>query len=383
MKRFFFIRLGCGIDVSKDKSHIFFGGYTLDGDFKCISSKSVKMTAAEIKKAVKWILDKRQKADPDGQLPFQIVMESTSRYHEKLLYALHEAELPVCLPQTRLLKKYMDSLPWNSKNDPLDAKGLAHFACCRKAKVWAPFSKNILQLRDLLRARKALKEKKVALKNQIHAISYAKFTHKEIERSYKRLVKHIEREIDKLETTIFSLYEEDKVLREKIAPIVKAVKGLGLITVLTVAAETNGFTKANSRKELAKYAGYDIVENQSGRFKGKTHISKRGNKHIRVAMYMASVSHILHGEGNIIKAYQRGQAKKPDIYKHSNVIVQRKLLLLIHTLWTTGAVYDPYHIPTQCQPQANSPSTEKESTPELRSEVHEIATSEEVLLQQR
>lgn len=379
MKRFIFIRLGCGIDVSKDKSHIFFGGYTLDGDFKCISSKAVKMTPAEIEKAIKWIVDKRHKADPEGQLPFQVVMESTSRYHENLLYALHEAKLPVCLPQTRLLRKYVDSLPWNSKNDPLDAKGLAHFACCRKAKIWTPFSKNILQLRDLLRARKALKEKKVALKNQIHAISYAKFTHQDIERTYKRLVKQIEQEIKKLEITIFKLYEEDEALRGKVAPIVRAVKGLGLITVLTVAAETNGLTKATSRQELAKYAGYDIIDNQSGKFNGKTRISKRGNKHIRVAMYMAAVSHIRFGEGNIINAYERGQAKKPGIYKHGNVIVQRKLLLLIHTLWTTEAVYDPYHTPAQCQPKAISQSTEEESTPELRSEVHGIANAEALL----
>lgn len=355
MKKYSFIRLGCGIDVSKDKSYIFLGGYTTDGDVKCIASKSLKMTPAEIKKAICWINDKRQRIDPESNLPFQIVLESTSRYHERFLFALHEAGLPVCLAQMRLLKKYIGSLPWNSKNDPLDARGLAHFACCRKAKVWKPFSKNILKMRDLLRARKSLKRKKVALKNQLHALSFAKFTHKEVERSYKRLVKDLEREIDKLEATIHQLYQEDEVLSEKVDRIVKEVKGAGLLTLLTVACETNGFTKVNSRKELAKYAGYDIVENQSGKVKGKTYISKRGNAHIRVAMYMAAVSHIRHGEGNIIKAYQRGQAKKPDIYKHGNVIVQRKLLLLIYTLWTTGAAYDPYHIPAQYQPEAIRP----------------------------
>jgi transposase len=374
-----FIRLGCGIDASKDKSYFLFSGYTSDGDVKCISSKSVKMQPAEIKKAVKWIIDKRHKADPEGTLPFQIVMESTSRYHEKLLFALHEAKLPVCLPQGRLLKKYIASLPWNSKNDPLDAKGLAHYACCRKSILWAPFSKKTLELRDLLRARKSLKSSQVRLQNQIHALSYAKFTHKEIERSYKRLVKQLLREIEKLEATILDIYAKDEKLREKVETIVKDVKGLGLLTVLTVATETNGFANVNSGKQLAKYAGYDIVQNESGNFKGKTRMSKRGNKHIRVAMYMAAVSHIQHGEGHIINAYQRGRAKKPDIYKHANVIVQRKLLLLIYTLWTTDAAYDPFHIPVQCQPKASSHSTEKESTPEHRPEVHGIAPSEEAL----
>jgi transposase len=341
------------------------------------------MTPAEIKKSVKWIIDKRAKADPNASLPFQIVLESTSRYHEKFLFALYEAKLPVSIPQARLLKKYSASLPWNSKNDPQDAKGLAHYACCRKTRLWAPYSENILQLRDLLRARKSLVDKKVRLQNQLHAQSYARFTHKDIERSYKRLVKQVLNEINKLEATIFKLYAEDDKLCRKVGAIVKDVKGLGLITVLTAAAEANGFAGFSSGKQLAKYAGYDIVENESGKFKGKAHMSKRGNKHIRTAMYMGAVSHIQHGEGNIKNAYNRGRAKKPDIYKHGNVIVQRKLLLLIYTLWTTGAAYDPFHVPAQCRPKAISPSTEKESTPELRSEVHGIATAEAVLPEQR
>lgn len=379
MSKSTFISLGCGIDVSKEKSNILFGGYTADGEMKCISSKSVKMTPAEIKKAIKWIIDKRAKADPGTSLPFQIVLESTSRYHEKFLFALYEAKLPVCMPQARLLKKYSASLPWNSKNDPQDAKGLAHYACCRKTRLWAPYSENILQLRDLLRARKSLIDKKVRLQNQLHAQSYARFTHKEIKRSYKRLIKQVLSEIDKLEATILKLYTEDDKLRRKVDPIVKDVKGLGLITVLTAAAETNGFAGFSSGKQLTKYAGYDIVENQSGKFKGKTYISKRGNKHIRCAMYMGAVSHIQHGQGNIKNAYKRGRAKKPTIYKHGNVIVQRKLLLLIYTLWTTEMAYDPFHIPAQFQPKAISQSTEKESTPELCSEVHGIATAEAVL----
>lgn len=379
MSKTTFISLGCGIDVSKDKSQILFGGYTADGELKCISSKSVKMTPAEISKAVAWISDKRAKIDPEASLPFQIVLESTSRYHEKFLFALHEAGLPVCLPQARLLKKYSASLPWNGKNDPQDAKGLAHYACCRKTRVWAPYSENILQLRDLLRARKSLIDKRVRLNNQLHAQSYARFTHKEVERSYKRLVKQILKELDKLEALIFKLYAEDEKLCRKVGPIVKEVKGLGLITVLTAVAEANGFAGFTSGKQLAKYAGYDIVENQSGKFKGKAHMSKRGNKHIRCAMYMGAVSHIRHGQGNIKNAYNRGRAKKPDIYKHGNVIVQRKLLLLIYTLWTTEAAYDPFHIPAQCQPKAISPSTEKESTPEHSPEVHEIANAEAML----
>lgn len=370
--------LGCGCDAGKDKSVLFFAAYYDNGQMKCIASKSIKMTVSELKKAVVWIKAKRSKVDPTKVLPFQIVLESTSRYHERLLHLLYEAKLPVCLVQGRLLKLYLGSLGNNSKTDKLDAKGMAHFACCRKARLWKPFSDHILQLRDLLRARKNLIKRANQFRNQLHSLGYARFTSKEIARSYKRLVAQLLKELDKLEAAIKKLYEKDKTLRKKVAPIVKDVKGLGLLTVLTVAAETNGFTTVDGQKQLAKYAGYDIIENQSGKFAGKTRISKRGNANIRTAMYMAALSHIRFGEGNIVNAYNRASAKKPDIYKHANVVVQRKLLLLIHTLWTTGAKYDPHHIPEQNQPKAFSTSIAK-NTPEQCPEVHGIASSEEAL----
>lgn len=367
------ISLGCGIDVSKDKSFIYFGIAYGGGTFKCKGSKAIKMTSSEIKKTIGWVIDRRLKVDPTGELPFQIVMESTSRYHERLLFAFHEAGLPICLPQSRRVKNYISSLEWNSKNDPLDAMGLAHFACNRKSRLWEPFSPHTLELRELLRARKSLINKQVRLRNQLHALSHGKFISNEVIRTYKRLARQITKEIEKLEKVINEVYKSDEKLVRKVGPIVKAVSGLGLLTVLTIAAETNGFATTTSRKQLAKYAGYDVIERESGKYRGKPRISKRGNKHIRTSMYMGAVSHIRFGTGDIVNAYARAQAKKPGEYKHGNVIVQRKLLLLIYTLC------DPFYGLNWKQPKANRPSTENKSTPELSSEVHGIATSEEVL----
>lgn len=372
-------RLGVGIDIGKDKSAIFFGTLSTDGTFKCHGSKAVAMTTSGIKKAVIWIKQRREKIDPDDCLPFQIVMESTSRYHERLLFALHEAELHVSLPQSRRLKNYLASMEWNSKNDPLDAKGLAHYACHRKTRRWAPFSPHILELRELLRARKSLINKKVRLGNQLHALDYAQHKNGEIKRSYGRLSRQIDREIVKLEKVIRELYQQDDKLKAKIQPIIKNVSGLALITVLTIAAETNGFATIKSRRQLTRYAGYDSVENQSGKFRGKTRMSKRGNKHIRCTMYMAALSHIRWGQGDIIAAYNRSQVKKPGVYKHGNVVVQHKLLLLIFTLWKNETIYDPHYGSKWNQPQANSSSIAKKSTSETSPEVRGIAPSEEGL----
>lgn len=68
------------------------------------------------------------------------------------------------------------------------------------------------------------------------------------------------------------------------------IKGVGLITIAIVVGKTQGFAMINNCKQLASYAGYDIVQRESGTsVKGKTSISKKGNSRIRVAMHFPAL----------------------------------------------------------------------------------------------
>jgi len=44
------------------------------------------------------------------------------------------------------------------------------------------------------------------------------------------------------------------------------------------------------KDRLVKYSGYDVVEDQSGKRRGKTKISKKGNAHIRRALYFPVIN---------------------------------------------------------------------------------------------
>ena len=57
--------------------------------------------------------------------------------------------------------------------------------------------------------------------------------------------------------------DEDEHLKQKVHNICQ-VKGLGLITGLGVIAETNRFKMIRHKSQLVSYAGYDVVERQSG-----------------------------------------------------------------------------------------------------------------------
>lgn len=356
------IRLACGLDIGKDKFRACFGRIDQTGHFTVKSGRFFDNTTSGIKAFLVWTKKHLTKLNPDNELPFQVLMETTGVYHESVCLAVYEADLPVCLEVAKRVKRYLQSIGMYSKTDKLDAKGICQMACERKFKPWKPCSPNILKLRTALRHRKSLVNNKTRLSNQLHAMAYSAYTDKEVQSSIKRLIKQMEREIEKMEGICIMLYQADEMLYEKLEPIINALKGVGLITALTLIAETNGFSQITSSKQLASYVGYDIIENQSGNSNKPTRISKRGNTRIRSQMYMSAVAHIRSKEGPIYQFFLRVQERNPKFYKIANVAVQRKLLLLIYTLYKNETQYDPlYHL-----------RNKKKNSPELSPELYEI-----------
>jgi len=340
MKRVF-VRTGCGLDISKNDFHACFGGQDTEGNFVIRARKKFKNQPSGINAYLAWLDKQRSKLSGQGELPFQAVMETTGVYHENLLFAAYEAGLPVCLELAKKVKRYLHSIGQESKTDKLDAAGICQMSCERRCKRWEPFSPNIYSLRTALRHRKSLIKAKTRFSNQLHAMRHSRVADKEVKASVERLLKQTEKEIKKAEQRIMELYQADNCLSSQLQPIVESIKGLGLFTALTVVAETNGFAQITSRKQLASYAGYDVLENSSGDVTKKGRMSKRGNARIRAAMYMSAVCVIRFKEGPLYDLFTRVRRRNPKVYKIANVAVQRKLLLLVYTLFKKGEAFDP------------------------------------------
>ena len=107
---------------------------------------------------------------------------------------------------------------------------------------------------------------------------------------------------------------------------------MSILTIATVISETNGFYLFKNQRQLVSYCGYDVVENQSGKRKGKTRISKKGNSHIRRVLHMPAFNVVRYRQAGFKELYERiyaGSNQKMKAY----TAVQRKLLILIYTLW--------------------------------------------------
>ncbi|MVN23540.1 transposase [Mucilaginibacter sp. HMF7410] len=83
---------------------------------------------------------------------------------------------------------------------------------------------------------------------------------------------------------------------------------------------------------LSSYAGYDVVQRESGTsIKGKTKISKKGNRYIRNALYFPAMVACRYNpvlKENYLRIIQKKTSKMI-----GQVAIQRKLLALMYTLW--------------------------------------------------
>ncbi|MEI9946621.1 MAG: IS110 family transposase [Chitinophagaceae bacterium] len=126
---------------------------------------------------------------------------------------------------------------------------------------------------------------------------------------------------------------------KKLLIIICSIPGVGLLTAVTVLAETNGFDLIRNKKQLTSYAGLDVREKQSGTsVKGKPKISKKGNRYLRKAMHFPALTAIRHDER--FKAIFARMVAKHGIKMKAAVAIQRKLLEMIFTIYKSKIAYD-------------------------------------------
>jgi len=327
------IKYSVGADVSK--SEIYVAMLLQTNDLKTVVKGTRKFanTPDGFKQFEHWI-HSHKKFD----IAVHITMEATGNYHENLAFYFDSQHFIVNVVLPNKAKKYLQSLGNKSKNDKIDARGLAQMGAEQPLMQWKPFSESIYGLRSLTRYCEQLSTHRTMYKNQYEALSYGMYQMEDIKKQLLELIKMVEKQIldtkKKIETTV----KKDKKIWEKMEKILQ-IKGLGIYSLATIVAETNGFEMFENERQLCSYAGYDVIENQSGKRNGKTRISKKGNSHIRRILHLPALNVVRYGEKKFVQIYERIMSrhnKKMVAY----VAIQRKLLALIYALWKKNEMYD-------------------------------------------
>lgn len=337
------VKYSLGLDISSETFDANLSVIDSDQNVKVIASRKFANTKSGFAECDKWITKHWKHRD----VRLTIIMEATGVYYENCALFLFRKGYSVAVVLPNKAKKYMQSVGLKSKNDKIDAKGLARMGAEQSLRSWEPMTEFFYQLRELTRQHQSLQEHRTKLLNQIHATKNGMFLNGMVMKQLKALVALIEKQIEAAETAIEKKVDSNSELAEKVKKIVK-VKGLGVLTVATLIAETNGFALFTSSSQLISYAGYDVVENQSGNHKGKTRISKKGNGRIRKALHMPSLGVVMWKQKPFFNLYQR-TLEKHNLKMKSYVAVQKKLLVVIYALWKKNEEYDNNYINIQRQ----------------------------------
>lgn len=328
------IRQSVGIDIAKATFTACICQRLSDGSTRHSKVESFSNTSRGFNQLVKWV---RKQCVPKPQVSF--VMEATGIYYEPLAYHLHKLQQSVSVVLPNKVKYYAKSLNVKSKTDAIDARVIAQMGAERNLSEWQPAALVYRELRALTRLYSELKAQRTAFSNQLQSMQSGHEPLAFIQKSLKGIIGKLDREITKTEAAIRQHISNQEWLQQKVEKLM-TIKGVGFITVAIIVAETQGFQLITSAKQLASYAGYDVVQRESGSsIKGKTRISKKGNSRIRAALHFPALVASRHNP-NLAAVYQRINEGKSSKMIGATAL-QRKILVLLYALWKNDTTYQP------------------------------------------
>ena len=329
-----FLKYGLGIDVAKEK---FDACISIIDNQQHVTIRAQCSFNNNAKGFEAFFLWATKNTSPG--IPAVFLMEATGVYYEQLAWFLYGKNCSVSVIVPNKARKYKESLGLRSKNDRIDAKGLAQMACEQNNTTWKPLTNNIYLLRLITRQIQALSQQATVLKNQLHALQHGMYRDKAIEKMYGKQLALVKKSKGSLQLRVEQIIQNDEILKKKFENICK-IKGLGLQNLAVIAAETNGFAAFENIAQLVSYAGYDVIENQSGKRSGKTKISKKGNNHIRRCLHFPAFNTIKYDVAPFKNLYERVY-EKSKIKMKAYTAVQKKLLEFIFILWKKDEAFDP------------------------------------------
>lgn len=326
-----------GIDVAQKELVVSVGKMFDDWSPEMCANKTFSNTKEGFTGMLSWA-----KKHTDPCCPVRYVMEATGVYHESLAYFLEERGYETTIVLPNKISNFHRTLEVKTVTDKTSSETITRFGLERKLDVWQKPKPVFKRIRQLTRERDQVVQARTVAKNQLHAErAEAEPGKKTIER-LKKQIAFFNKQAKEIDADIEALVKTDEAVNRSIK-LIRTLSGIGTLTAATVLAETNGFELVRNKRQLSSYAGFDVCEKQSGTsIKGKSRISKKGNKYLRKAMHMPALAAIRHDER--FKAVFTRLVAKHGIKMKAAVAVQRKLLEMTFTIYKNNTPYQKNYL---------------------------------------
>jgi transposase len=127
----------------------------------------------------------------------------------------------------------------------------------------------------------------------------------------------------------------------QLGKVLQSMRGIGPIISAAFLGEVGDISRFDNWKQVRSLAGLNLVENSSGKHKGKTKISKRGRPYLRYMLYLAGECGCrCNPEMRAYYRYMRDRKNNPLNGYQAFVATGLKIMRILFHLAKTGETYD-------------------------------------------
>ncbi|MCK4704193.1 MAG: IS110 family transposase [Gammaproteobacteria bacterium] len=251
----------------------------------------------------------------------RLVMEATGRYEFELAQAAYSKGLPVCIAKPLSVRRYAGAVEQLAKTDRIDAGIIAEYAAIIQPRVTPQKSKNLIAIKSLITRRRQL----VNLRTQ--EMNRKGIMGKDLAVSIKRIIRHIDTEIQRIEKRLSNHVKDQAEWTEK-QRILKSAPGVGDTLTYTLLADLPELGDLTNR-EISSLVGVAPINRDSGRMRGKRRI-QGGRAAIRTVLYMATLSATQCNP--VIKAFYKKLVAQGKHKKVALTACMRKFIIILNTM---------------------------------------------------
>lgn len=255
-----------------------------------------------------------------------IGLEPTSHYHREVAEQAAALGHQVYLVNPRQLVHYREGINRRNKTDAEDAYLLARFVAkeANELRAFTPQCAQAQQLWALLKRRAGV----VAARKQLQqSLSDLKLSAKAMFTQFAALLRRIDKRLNALAQAL-GWSEDVKRCR--------SIPGIGPLNAMALVAAFHRGTFASGDAFVA-FMGLDVRVRESGTYKGKRRLSKRGDAELRRLLYCAAIPARSHDP---FARYHQKQLDKGLSKIAANVILSRKLARIAFAILSNRTTFN-------------------------------------------
>ena len=124
-----------------------------------------------------------------------------------------------------------------------------------------------------------------------------------------------------------------------------SMKGIGVVTGATFLGEIGDPMRFANARQIARLAGYSLIEDSSGKSKSGTKISKRGRKGLRSVLYQMAFTMVgKNAEMKTLYKHLTTRKKNPLKKKQALVVISKKIITIIYSMIKKQENYKPERV---------------------------------------